>query len=86
MISKLIGIVFIVTTVYLLIPHWNEFWNVDACLDSGGAYNYLEQKCDHNKSHPYLPSYRKSPLTFYGALLILAIGIIMVIYSRKRKK
>ena len=32
--------------------HTIEAARVDACLDSGGSYNYEADRCDHQANHP----------------------------------
>lgn len=40
-------------------PEVQEFLEVDACLDSGGSYDYKNKVCDFKQSHPYAPSENK---------------------------
>lgn len=40
----------IVAIVYPKIAHGSR---VDACLDSGGSFNYQICECDHEKNHPF---------------------------------
>ncbi|MGL6160947.1 hypothetical protein [Microbulbifer sp.] len=41
------GVAFLVLGALLLVwMHFVLLWQVDACLDSGGQYNYKESVCD----------------------------------------
>jgi hypothetical protein len=53
----------------LLWLQWQEFWAADACLDSGGSYDYLANVCDQ-VSHPYLPQHEGG---LAGGLIVLAM-------------
>ncbi|WP_124453451.1 hypothetical protein [Paucibacter sp. KBW04] len=45
--------VLLATALLLAWPHAQQFLAVDACLDSGGSYNYTAGACDHQASHPH---------------------------------
>jgi hypothetical protein len=36
-----------------LYPMLSHETNIDACLDSGGSFDYQTCKCDHEKTHPF---------------------------------
>ena len=48
-------ILFLLPLGYLAIDFSYEFLSVDACLDSGGSYDYVKRKCDYQKNHNYIP-------------------------------
>ncbi|MFL6730710.1 MAG: hypothetical protein ACJ8E3_03245 [Sphingomicrobium sp.] len=33
--------------VLVLWVQYGEFWQIDGCLDSGGAWNYTSKECEH---------------------------------------
>ena len=52
--------IIIVTAVLALIaagvvlwPSVHEFLAVDTCLDRSGSYDYVNHRCDHERSHPH---------------------------------
>ena len=40
-------ILVVVSMVIIVRGHYSEFWRIDSCLDSGGRFNYEQQKCEH---------------------------------------
>jgi hypothetical protein len=36
-----------ILAVLFLWVRYGEFWQIDGCLDSGGAWNYASKKCGH---------------------------------------
>jgi len=53
-ISVAIGAGVPVIFAFAIFNHLKPAISVDACLDSGGSYNYESCSCDHNQSHPYI--------------------------------
>lgn len=39
--------VFIMVVGLVLWIKHGEFWKIDGCLDSGGAWNYATKECEH---------------------------------------
>jgi len=73
----------LLAAVAVLWPRWSEFWAVDACLDSGGSYNYDTQQCDHEQSHPYKArSSSGTSFVIAGFLAICALAAPTVIGRR----
>ncbi|HET7576962.1 MAG TPA: hypothetical protein VFK19_10435 [Sphingomicrobium sp.] len=42
-----LGVIFIGAVGLILWMRYGEFWKVDACLDSGGAWDYSAKECRH---------------------------------------
>jgi hypothetical protein len=53
--KTLVILVLIVPAVILTGLYVGERFQVDACLDSGGSFNYATMTCDPAVSHPYIP-------------------------------
>jgi len=50
--------ILILLIVIAVVISWfasKEFRAIDACLDSGGSYEYPTRSCDHVVSHPVHP-------------------------------
>jgi len=45
------------TIVTILYPYFSDASVVDACLDSGGSFDYEACKCDYKKTHDYKESH-----------------------------
>ncbi len=58
-----------------------EFVAAEACLDSGGSFNYSSGTCDHAQNHPYAPSNLYWPLALF---LGVCGGVLVVRGSRRR--
>ena len=52
-----------------------EFFQVDACLDGGGSYDYSAGTCDHLVSHPHVSFYQS--LIFWATLFSGAAGFYL---------
>jgi hypothetical protein len=37
----------VVLIILILWINYGEFWQIDRCLDSGGAWNYSSKECEH---------------------------------------
>ncbi len=42
-----IGLLLAALIILLLWVRYGEFWAIDDCLDSGGAWNYETEECEH---------------------------------------
>jgi hypothetical protein len=54
-VKTLILLVLIAPAVLLLGLFVREWFQVDACLDGGGSFDYTTMTCDHAELHPYIP-------------------------------
>jgi len=66
------SVVLLAIALLLAWPQAQQFLAVDACLDSGGSYNYAVGVCDHQASHPYIETAGSWSLWFAAALVVLA--------------
>ena len=66
------SVAFLAAALLLARPHAQRFLAVDACLDSGGSFNYKVGTCDHQASHPYAAIAGGWSLSFAAVLVILA--------------
>jgi len=41
---SLVSVAFIALALWI---RYGEYWNIDACLDSGGAWDYSAKDCRH---------------------------------------
>ena len=57
-----------------------EWFQVDACLDSGGSFNYTTMTCDLALSHPYIPFPGRHKV-FTILVLIAACLALLVAWS-----
>jgi len=54
-VKTLVILILILPAVMLVGLYVREWFQVDACLDSGGSFNYTTMTCDLAVSHPYIP-------------------------------
>ena len=64
--KKIVAITLLVLAIVLIWTWVTEFLAVDACLDSGGSYDYERRVCDYRSSHP--SGERRGRLLLGGAL------------------
>ncbi|MFC6670645.1 hypothetical protein [Marinobacterium aestuariivivens] len=50
---------------------------VDACLDSGGSYEYAAGTCDSTGNHPFVPFSARYPLLVNGGMSLSVIGLLL---------
>ena len=50
---------------------------VDACVDQGGSWNYLQASCDLAQSHPFVPFLQRHPLLVNGGMLLALVGFFL---------
>ena len=75
--------IFLLPLGFLLKDYGSEFLSVDSCLDSGGSYDYYNNKCDKKENHSYIPySNRKKALILSCASLSF-IGLASFILIKK---
>ena len=92
---RLLGVVILIVAAVVishpLTTYVSEWLDVDACLDSGGSFNYSSMDCDHAANHPYISFERRHP----GVLRTLRIrtgvcapalelGLAMLVWPRRR--
>jgi hypothetical protein len=53
-IIRFLGIALILGAVAVVWSPLRTFLAVDACLDTGGSFDYVKGMCDYARSHPYL--------------------------------
>ena len=62
-----------------VVTYVNELLAVDACLDAGGAYDYVQSRCDQTDTHPVIPYSTRHPISVVSTTvggLVFAIGVI----------
>jgi hypothetical protein len=67
----------LISAVALVWPLAAEFAAVDACLDSGGSYNYLGSVCDLEQDHPYIPVFDRQGFRISGSLGLVVFGVLI---------
>jgi hypothetical protein len=68
----LVGALLLIAAAILIWPNVSTFFASDACLDSGGSYDYVAGQCDHSINHPFLPFYRT--WTFWLSAIAAGLG------------
>jgi hypothetical protein len=92
---RLLGVVILVVASLViarpLTTYVSEWLDVDACLDSGGSFNYATMDCDHATNHPYISFERRHPgmisqLRVRAAVCTpaAALGLALLIWPRRR--
>lgn len=49
---------------------------VDACLSTGGSFNYALSECDLKEQHPFVPLMARYPLLVNGSMLLSVVGLV----------
>ena len=62
----------------LVWPLASEFMAVDACLDSGGSYDYVLSTCDLQRDHPHLQLFERQGFRVVGSLALMAFAALLV--------
>jgi len=63
----------------LMAGYLMEQAEVDACLDAGGAWNYLEQLCaeqPRSGGFPFVPYMQRHPVMVNGGMLLSVLGLL----------
>ncbi|MDF2183004.1 hypothetical protein [Neptuniibacter sp. CAU 1671] len=66
--------------------YFAELNDVQACLDTGGSWNYQQGVCDQQASHPFIPFLVRYPLLVNGGMLLSCVGLILCIVGLYRPK
>jgi uncharacterized membrane protein HdeD (DUF308 family) len=64
-----------------------EFVAVDACLDVGGSFDYVQSRCDRGESHEFVAYSDRHPASWRIAAVggvAFVIGIVMFVLDPKR--
>lgn len=72
--------------VLLMGSYFYELSQVDACLDSGGSWNYLEARCDRAKEYPFVPYMARHPLLVNGGMLLSVLGLLLCLAGLYRRR
>ena len=82
--KKIAAITLLVVASVLTWTWVAEFLAVDACLDSGGSYDYERSVCDHQSSHP--PGERRGRLLLGGALASAVAAALLFKTSLRKQR
>lgn len=70
-------ILLVVPSLLLMTVFFIDQSAIDACLDQGGSYNYLNEQCDMENTHPFVPLIARYPLLINSTMLLSVIGLVM---------
>jgi len=76
---NVVGGTMLVGAVLLAWPPVAEFVAVDACLDSGGSYNYELGVCDHEHSHSG-PG-KGGAISLVASLVVGLAGVALIVVN-----
>ena len=82
--SRILGFAIFAAAVAFGWPATSEFFVVDACLDSGGSFDYSYGVCDLRVSHPYAPSSFRSPWVILLSTGFALVGLWLLAGRRSR--
>ncbi|MBY4676543.1 hypothetical protein [Marinobacterium arenosum] len=54
---------------------------VDACLDSGGSFDFHQGECDLQQQHEFVPYMIRHPLLVNGGMLLSVVGLFCCLYG-----
>lgn len=76
---KLGLLLLILPPLALMAGYMMEQAEVDACLDTGGAWNYLERLCVQSAESgnlPFVPFMQRYPIMVNGGMLLAVLGLV----------
>lgn len=70
----------------LMLVFWQEFQQVDACLQAGGAYDYREHLCLHEAGAQadFIPFSARYPWLVNLSLLASLLGLLVCVFALYR--
>ena len=69
----------VIPSVLLMVGYMYEQSLVSGCLDAGGSFNYTENACDQQNTHPFVPYLARHPLWVNGGMLLTVLGTLLCI-------
>lgn len=78
------AIVLLSASLAIAYPVVSEFVAADACLDSGGSYNYVRSLCDFSRNHPVVGMVWRSGLRLTFSLACLAGAATLAWHGQRR--
>ncbi|MGB0466028.1 MAG: hypothetical protein ACPGF7_00685 [Pontibacterium sp.] len=87
MILRIGLLLLIVPGLLMMAVYFNELSAVNACLETGGSYNYSQSLCDASQTQPFVPFMMRNPLLVNGGMLLSVVGLFFCLaglYSRAR--
>lgn len=76
----------VVPGVLLMGGYLYDLSQVEACLDSGGSWDYLETRCDSERQHDFVPYMARHPLLVNGGMLLSVLGLLLCIAGLYRRR
>jgi hypothetical protein len=73
--QRAIGFLLVVVGLVLAIFGFNEFLDIDSCLDRGGGWDYAERRCSFDDGPSGVPNNYDVWASLFGAVLAVA-GLI----------
>lgn len=70
-----LGIALVTAAIVMIWPQFSLFLASDACLGSGGSYDFLRLHCDFQQGHPYV-TFKLWP--FWAAIGGAMLGVVAV--------
>ena len=81
---RIAAVTLILFGVFLALQPISYAWEIDACLDRGGSFDYENQRCDFDVSHPAGSALSRSAI-YYGLALISFAGGVQLIRSASKR-
>lgn len=85
---KVKTLVLLVLTIPALILaglYLHEFYLVDACIDSGGSFDYATMTCDPSTSHPCVPFLARHRGFSIFAFIAACVAVFTAWLGRERR-
>jgi len=74
-------ILLVIPGVLLMGTYMYEQSLVEACVKSGGSFDYLNQLCDPNTKQPFISLMVRQPLLVNGGMLLSTVGLFMCLFG-----
>lgn len=76
----------IVPPLLVMAGYLMEQASVDACLDRGGVWHYLDSACLQSGKPPFVPYMQRHPLFVNGGMLLAVLGFVFCLSGLYRRR
>jgi len=78
--------IFLLPLGFLVTNYGSEFLAVDSCLNSGGSYDYDNNRCDRKENHPYIPYSNRKKALILSCASLSVVGLASVFTMKLRNR
>jgi hypothetical protein len=71
--------------ILLVGAYWWELMDVNACLESGGSFDYINSVCSMSEKFEFVSYSIRHPWLVNGGLLVAMVGLVMTTLGMLQK-